>query len=161
MAWLYLLPNTMSGDIFASWGSNSSATPTYVSNSVDNSNALNAKAKALGGRGEIAVPEKTTLEYPFLKIRQTDKRYSLVFTHYNLDDATYEFLRQVQCGSLNFKFYYADLAGYVYGIADGLVPDFVTVRFPKGNGNTDRNVAIIDLKWKATGDPQRRANPLA
>lgn len=160
ISWLYLLPNTMSGDIFASWGSSSAATPSYVSNSIDNTNALNAKAKSLGGRGEIAVPEKNIIEYPFLKTKPSDKRYTLLFTHYQLDDATYEFLRQVQCGALNFKFYYGDLAGYVYGIADGLVPDFVSVRFPKGNGNTDKNTAIIDLKWKATGDPQRRVNPL-
>jgi len=158
---LYLLPNTMSGDIFATWGSTSAATPSYVANSVDNTNTLNAKAKYLAGRGEIAVPEKSTLEYPNLKTRTIEKRYQLVFTHYQLDDDTYEFLRQVQCGSLNFKFYYGDLAGYVYGIADGLVPDFISIRFPKGNGNADRNTAVIALSWKATGDPQRRANPLA
>lgn len=158
---LYLLPNTMSGDIFASWGSTSAATPSYVSNSIDNTNTANAKAKYLAGRGEIAVPEKSTLEYPLLKTRTVEKRYQLVFTHYQLDDDTYEFLRQVQCGSLNFKFYYGDLAGYVYGIADGLVPDFISIRFPKGNGNADRNTAVIALSWKATGDPQRRANPLA
>jgi len=158
---LYLLPNTMSGDIFASWGSTSAATPTAVSGAIDNTNALNAKAKYLAGRGEVSVPEKTTLEYPNLKTRLTDKRYTLTFTHYQLDAATYEFLRQVQCGNLNFKFYYGDLAGYVYGIADGLVPDFITITFPKGNTNTDRNTAVIRLSWKATGDPQRRANPLA
>lgn len=161
IGWLYLLPNTLSGDIFASWGSTSAATPTAVSGAIDNTITNNTKAKALGGRGEIPVPEKTVLEYPFLKTKQTDKRYTLTFTHYQLDDSTYEFLRQVQCGSLNFKFYYADLAGYVYGIADGLVPDFISVRFPKGNGNTDKNTAVIVLSWKATGDPQRRANPLA
>ena len=158
---LYLLPNTMSGDIFASWGSTSAATPTYVSFSIDNGNALNAKAKLLVGRGEIGVPDKTLTEYPLLKTRQTDKRYTLLFTYYQLDDTSYEFLRQVQCGALNFKFYYADLAGYVYGIADGLVPDFISIRFPKGNGDTDKNTAVIALSWKATGDPQRRVNPLA
>lgn len=161
ISWLYLLPNTMSGDIFATWGSTSAATPSYVAASIDNTNALNAKAKKLGGIGEVGVPEKTELNYPFLKTRRTDKRYTLNFTVYQLDDATYDFLRQVQCGSLNFKFYYADLAGYVYGIADGLVPDFITVRFPKGNGDEDRNTAVISLSWRATGDPQRRANPLA
>lgn len=158
---LYLLPNTMSGDIFASWGSTSAATPTYVANSIDNTNALNAKAKELVGIGEIAVPDKSTLNYPLLKTRTTEKRYPLQFTVYQLDDSTYEFLRQVQCGNLNFKFYYADLNGYVYGIADGLVPDLIDVTFPKGNADTDRNTAVIKLFWKATGDPQRRANPLA
>lgn len=158
---LYLLPDTMSGDIFASWGTTSAATPTYVPSSIDNTNALNAKAKELVGRGEIPVPEKAVLEYPLLKTRTAEKRYTVNFTVYQLDDDTYEFLRQVQCGTLNFKFYYADLEGFVYGIADGLEPDFISVVFPKGNANTDRNTAIIRLFWKATGDPQRRANPLA
>jgi len=156
-----ILRPTGAPDPFTTWGSTSAATPTAVSGAIDNTNNLNAKAKYLAGRGEIAVPDKTTLEYPNLKSRLTDKRYTLVFTHYQLDAATYEYLRQVQCGNLNFKFYYGDLAGYVYGIADGLVPDFISVRFPKGNGDTDRNTAVISLSWKATGDPQRRANPLA
>ena len=161
ICWLYLLPNAMSGDIFSSWGSSSSATPVYVSSSIDNTQTNNSKAKKIGGIGEVPVPEKTVTLYPFGKSRTTDKRYTLNFTVYQLDDATYDFLRELQCGALNFKFYYADRAGFAYGISDGMVPDSISVRFPKGNGNTDKNTAVITVKWRATGDPQRRANPIA
>jgi hypothetical protein len=158
---LYMLPTAMGGDIFASWGSTSAATPSYVANSIDNTNNLNAKAKKLTVIGELPVPEVTVTEYPLRKTRQTDKRFTIQATYYQLDANSYEFLRQVKCGKLNFTFYYADLAGYVYGIAGGLVPTLVRVTFPKGNGNADKNTAIIRLSFRATGSPQRRANPLA
>lgn len=161
ICYLYLLPTTMGSDIFASWGTTSAATPTYVSSSIDNTVANNTKAKQLTGIGSLAVPEVTTEEYPLRKTRNTDKRFTLELAYYQLDATSYEFLRQVKCGQLNFTFYFGDLAGHVYGIAGGLVPDLVRVKFPKGNGNTDKNSAIIRISFKATGKPQRRANPLA
>jgi len=161
IAHLYMLPTTMGSDIFASWGTTSGATPTYVANSIANGNNLNAKAKKLTVIGELPVPEVTETAYPLRKTKTTDKRFNLQATYYQLDADSYEFLRQVKCGKLNFTFYYEDLAGYVYGIAGGLVPVLVNVVFPKGNGNTDKNTAIIRLSFRATGSPQRRASPLA
>ena len=156
IARLYIIPSG-APDIFANW----STTPTAVSGAVDNTVTNNTKSKYLAGIGGVAVAEKTVTDYPFRKKRTTDRTYPLTFRMLNLSDDQYAFLRQIQCGTLGFTFYYGDLSDYVYGIAGGLVPDFIDVKFPKGEGNTDKNVAIISLSWKANADPQRKVNPLA
>jgi len=156
-----VLRPTGAPDPLTSWGSNSSATPTATANAIDNSNALNAKSKRLAVIGGLPVPEVTVTQYPLRQEKDTDKRYTLEATYYQLDDASFEFLRQVKCGKINFKFYYEDLAGYIYGISGGLTPLLVRVVFPKSNANDGKNIAIIRLTFRATGSPQRRANPLA
>lgn len=153
---LYIKP-TGATNPWTSW----SGTPTATANAIDNTEALNAKTKWLVGIGEIPAPEKTVTEYPLIKSKTTDRLYTLTFRVLNLSDAQYDFLRQLQCGSLGFTFWYGDLGNWLYGLSGGIVPDFVTVRFPKGEGNTDKNVGIIVLSWRADGDPERRVNPLA
>jgi hypothetical protein len=153
---LYLMP-TGAANPWANWGT----TPTAPNGNIDNTEGANAKSKWLVGIGEIPAAEKTQTEYPLRKSKQTDRLYTLTFRVPNLSDALYNFLRKMQCGYLGFTFWYGDLGGWLYGLSAGLVPDFVTVTFPKGEGNADKNVAIIRLSWRATGDPERRANPLA
>ena len=107
------------------------------------------------------MPEVTVTQYPLRQEKDTDKRYTLEATYYQLDADSYEFLRQVKCGKINFTFYYEDLSDYIYGISGGLVPYLVKVVFPKSNANDGKNIAIIRISFRATGSPQRRANPLA
>ena len=157
---LYILPSA-TDDIFADWAT----TPTNVTPDtgvgIDNTNTDNTKSKWLVGIGELPASEKTTTEYPLAKSKTTDRLYTLTFRILNLSAAQYTFLRQLQCGTLGFTFWYGDLGSWLYGLSGGIVPDFVTVTFPKGEGNTDKNVGIIRLSWKADGDPERRVNPLA
>jgi hypothetical protein len=153
---LYIMPTGATNPL-TNWAGGS---PTATANAIDNTEALNAKTKWLVGIGELPAAEKTTTEYPLLKSKTTDRVYTLTFRVLNLSAAQYAFLRQMQCGSLGFTFWYADLGDWIYGLAGGIVPDFVTVTFPKGEGNTDKNVGVIRLSWKADGDPQRRVNPL-
>lgn len=140
---------------------NFNTTPTVTSGGIDNTEALNAKSKWLVGIGEIAAAEKTVTDYPLGKRRTTNRLYTLNFRILNLSAEQYEFLRQLQCGTLGFTFYYADLGNWLYGLSGGMEPDFITVRFPKGEGRDDKNVATIVLSWRANGDPIRRVNPHA
>lgn len=153
---LYIMP-TGATNPWTSW----SGTPTATGGAIDNTEGANAKTKWLVGIGELPASEKTTTEYPLAKSKTTDRLYTLTFRILNLSAAQYAFLRQLQCGTLGFTFWYGDLGAWVYGLSGGIVPDFVTVTFPKGEGNTDKNVGIIRLSWKADGDPERKVNPLA
>jgi hypothetical protein len=152
---LFLVPDG-APDIFATF----SGTPTYVADSVDNTVTDNTASKWLVGIGSIPASEKTETPYPKGKSKTTKRVYTLTFTYYQLDALSYAFLQKVQCGAVNFTFYYADMGDWVYGIAGGIVPDFVDVDFPKGTGTTP-NQAVITLKWSADGDPLRRVNPFA
>ena len=143
---------------------NFSTTPTAVSGGIDNTEALNAKSKLLVGEGGIAVPEKITLDYPKLQQKVVERDYTLTFNIKNLSAAQYSFLLKLQCGHVTgWTFYYASGMGanqWLYGVQGGIPLYFLDVDFPKGGGNTDRDIATVILRWKATGDPLRRANPL-
>jgi len=140
-------------------------TPTAVSGGIDNTEALNAKSKLLVGEGGIAVPEKVVLEYPKLQEKVVERDYPLTFNIKNLSQAQYAFLQKLQCGTVSgWSFYYASGMGtnqWLYGIQGGIPMYYIDVDFPKGGGKTDRDVAVITIRFKATGDPLRRVNPLA
>lgn len=153
---LYIIP-TGAPAIMASW----STTPTAVANAVDNTVTDNSKSKWLVGIGDRPAPEKTRVQYPKEKSKITERLYTLNFVVKQLDAATYDFLRQLQCGSTGFTFYYADLNDYIYGDSDGITPDSVDVDFVHASGTGNYITATIILTWKADGDPQRRVNPLS
>ena len=152
---LYIIPSA-APDIFADW--DDPGTIAAVADSVDNTVADNTKAHWLVGIGGVAEPEETVAEYPKLQRKVTERLYTLTYRVLNLVAAQYNYLRQLQCGDTGFTFYYSDLGGYTYGIEGGLVPNSVDVDFPHGGGNSDKNVGIITITFRANGDPDRRAN---
>lgn len=160
---LYIMPQvggTPSADPFT----NFSTTPTATAGAIDNTETDNSKAKFFVGDGGVAEPAETVLDYPMNQEKVIERTYPLVFNIRNLSQAQYDCLLQIQCGNVDFTFYYASGMGttqWVYGKQGGIVPKKVTVTFPKGAGKDDRDVAIIKIDWLATGDPDRRINPLA
>jgi hypothetical protein len=152
---IWIVPDEAT-DIFA----NFATTPTYVSGSVDNTVTDNSKAKHFVVIGELPASEKTVTPYPKLKEKTTNRVFTPSLRVLNLSDGNYATLQKMQGGWTGFTFYYADLAGYVYGKQGGISPKFLDVDLPKGGGNTDVNVGIITLKFDASTDPQRRINPL-
>lgn len=160
---LYIMPQ-VGGVKSADPYTNFATTPTATLSAVDNTNTLNTKAKFLVGEGGISESSEVVLDYPMLTERVVERDYELVFNIKNLVQAQYDFLLQVQCGNIDLTFYYASgmyANQWVYGQQGGIVPRRVTVAFPKGAGKDDRDIAIIKLAWKATGDPDRRINPIA
>lgn len=156
---LYILPSD-TGDIFDNWDTEPIVNATSGAGvGVDNTNADNTKAKWLVGIGGVSESEETITEYPKLQKKVTERLYTLTFRVFNLVAAQYNFLRKLQCGDTSFTFYYGDLGGWIYGIAGGLVPNSVDVDFPHGGGNTDKNVGILTITFRATTDPDRFVNP--
>lgn len=156
---LYMIPVEAS-DIFSSW----SSTPAVVADTLDNTQADNSTAKFIVGEGALPAAEKITLDYPFQQTKVVERTYNITFNVKNLVATQYEFLRKVQCGTLNFTFYYASGFGpnnWVYGKEGGITPSMVDVDFPKGGGKDDRDMAVITLQFKAKGDPDRKVNPYA
>lgn len=145
-------------DVFTDWAGEI-PTPTYVNDSIDNTTADNSTAHILTGIGGVAEPEELILDYPKLQQQVVERTYTLTHRIFNLSNAQYDYLTKLQCGALNFTFYYCDLGGYVYGVDGGLVPYSVDVDFPRGGGNDDRAFADIIITWKAKGDPDRGTTP--
>lgn len=159
---LYLMPQ-VAGVSSADPFTNFATTPTATASAIDNTATSNLKAKFLVGDGGVAEPAETVLDYPMNQEKVIERLYSLVFNIRNLSQAQYDFLLQVQCGNTDIPFYYASGMGttqWVYGKQGGIAPKKVTVTFPKGAGKDDRDFATIKIDWLATGDPDRRVNPL-
>ncbi len=155
---LYRPMDNSAPDPYTDWAT----TPTATASAIDNTEALNAKCKELIGMGSVDVPELEVTEYPGLTERVTNREYTLSFRVLLLDTATYDFLRQYQCGSTDFRFYYATVADWVFGIAGGIEPKSIDVQLPLGGGNDDKQFADIIIKWDSSdGDPERRVDPLA
>lgn len=134
-------------------------TPAYANDTIDNTTADNSTAHILTGIGGVAEPDELTLDYPKLQQQVAERTYTLTHRILNLSNTQYDFLLKVQCGALNFTFYYCDLGGFTYGIEGGLVPFSVDVDMPRGGGNDDRAFADIIITWKAKGDPDRITTP--
>lgn len=154
---LIIKPNTSSIEVFTDWAT----TPTLTADGIDNTVTDNSAAKHMVGIGDVADPEENELAYPKGQLKVEDRLYTLAFTCYNMNAAEYALYRQLQCGSTDFTFHYADLGGFVYGAATGIIPKSVTARMPKGRGDNDRNLCNIIIKWEADGDPERKVSPLA
>ena len=140
-------------------------TPTATANAIDNTEALNAKSKLIVGEGGIDVPEKLILEYPKLQDKIVERTYTLNHVVKNLSAAQYAMLLKLQCGHVTgWSFYYASGMGtnqWLYGIQGGIPIFFIDVDFPKPGGREGRDSATLIIRYKATGDPLRRVNPLA
>lgn len=154
---LIIIP-TGAADVFEDWAGDI-PTPTYANDTIDNTTADNSTAHILTGIGGVADPEELILNYPKLQQQVTERTYTLTYRIVNLSNAQYDYLLKMQCGALNFTFYYCDLGGYVYGVDGGLVPYSVDVDMPHGGGNDDRAFADIIITWKAKGDPDRGTTP--
>lgn len=145
-------------DVFDDWAGDN-PTQVYTNATIDNTTADNSTAHILTGIGGVAEPEELILPYPKLQEVVVERTYTLTHRIVNLSNTMYDFLLKMQCGDLNFTFYYCDLGGYVYGIDGGLVPYSVDVDMPHGSGGDDRAFADIIITWKAAGDPDRGTTP--
>ena len=160
---LYIMPQvggTPSADPFT----NFATTPTATAGAISNTTTDNTKAKYVVGEGGIGEPTETVLDYPMNQEKVIEREYPLTMTFKYLSQEMYAFWQQVQCGNIDLTFYYASGMGatqYVYGKQGGIVPKKVTVTFPKGAGKDDRDTVVLKINWLATGDPDRRINPLA
>lgn len=138
-------------------------TPTATANAIDNTEALNVKAKLLVGEGGVT-SEEVKIPYPLNVDKVIERIYTLDMDFKNLSQAMYAFWQQVQCGNTDLTFYYCSGMGttqWVYGKQGGIPPKEMTVSFVKGKGREDRDSVNLKIIWLATGDPDRRINPLA
>lgn len=133
--------------------------PTFLLNSIDNTTTDNSTAKIVVGTGGMDEPEEHLLQYPGLQERVEEETYTLRHRVPNMSDAMYDFFDKLECGSLNYKVFFTDLAGFVYGFDGGIAPKKVTIERPHGAGNDDRLFAEIVMVWDAQNMLDRAIKP--
>lgn len=135
--------------------------PTVTVGGIDNTVVDNSASKRIVGEGEVPEPQEEVMEYPKNKSKVTKRTYTLNHTIKQMDDDTYELLRQLQCGWTGFTFYYANLAGYGFGPEGGIVPTSIKVVMPLSGGRGEKQFGRITITWEADGDPARWTSPWA
>lgn len=139
---------------------------------IDNTNADNTKSRQLLVEGGIAEHEVTEVEGPnqTTLIPVGGRSYELSARVIISNQLVYEYLRSMQSGNIDFRFWYQDLATYLYGPTKttaeaateygGIRPSYVNVQFPHGEGAQDRSYAQLILRWTADADPPRVNSPI-
>jgi len=112
---LIIVP-TIATDIWDDW-SGDYPTPAFVLGSIDNTVADNTKAHRMTGIGGVAEPESVVLQYPKLQERIDEETYTLTHRIMNMSNTQNDMLDKLECGALNFTFWYLDLAGAGAGAA--------------------------------------------
>lgn len=144
---------------------------TLVANEIDNTNADNTKTRQLLGEGGIPEHEVTEVPGPNRSIlipaggRKFEINHRILIT----DNDMRNFLRKFQGGKLNFRFWYQDLSGWLYGPVlptlsttyGGIFPSFVNVQMPKGEGPDDYNYATLTIRWDADADAPAYISPVS
>ena len=146
------------GDIWDDW-SGDYPDPVFVLGSIDNTVADNTKAKRLVGIGGMDEAEETILQYPGLQEKVETETYTVRHRILNMSNAQNDLLDKLECGALNYKVFFTDLANYVYGFEGGIAPKKVTVERPHGAGNDDRLFAELVMVWDADNMLDRAHKP--
>lgn len=138
------------------------STATAVSGAIDNTVTDNSKTKHLVVIGTQGDPEETEYNGPKGTIVISKRRYTIEARVPITSQSLYDFLRQIQCNNLNFKFWFATRGGYLFGPEAGISPAASNARFPKVEGDDGVEEGVIVLQYDTeNGDPPRFANPLA
>jgi len=140
-----------------------------VAGVIDNTNTDGTKAKAFVGKGEKSDHEATIIESSFRRRLISSRAFTIEFTFSLGDDAMYSFARALQCNYTRMRFWFEDIAGWLYGpvAADGslgtggIYPTLVDVQLPAGGGRDDLKEARLILEFDGNVDPPRYATPFA
>lgn len=146
------------GDIWDDW-TGDYPNPVFTIGSIDNTVTDNTKAHRFVGIGGMEEPTESILQYPGLQERVEEETYTLRFRILNMSNANNDHLDKLECGALNYKVFFTDLGGYVYGFEGGVAPKKVSVERPHGAGNDDRLFAELVMVWDAKNMLDRAHKP--
>lgn len=141
------------------WASTETITPD--ASQIDNTDETNTKTKWLTGEGGVDAPEKTVIEVFKSKDIVSKRTYTLTFNVKNMSFKMYNFLVALQCGATNFRFWFANEGGLLFGKDGGIEPKSIDVEFIHSNSRGDILNANIIIQWESKLDPERKINPLA
>lgn len=128
---------------------------------IDNTNATNTKVKRLPVIGGLPAADKTVVELPKGRKMPAERTYKLELRTKDTSDKNVAFAKALQCGSTNFTFWYATRGLKLYGGQDGIVPSMVDADVILGAGDGDYEEIVINIEFRACGDPFSIPNPLA
>lgn len=140
------------GQVPEDWG-DSAQWETLIANDVSNVDA----AKYLVGMGGMPAPAKETRPAPKGRIKTVKRTYTVTFNVHNLADLQYDFLRTLQCGFTDYRFWIETMSGHLFGGPTGILPSQTDADLPLDAAATSYAEGVITLQFDAMTDPPRSA----
>lgn len=138
------------------WGAGIAA----IDFSIDNTDATDVNQKQIFVVGGMPEPEETTITTNGFQEVTLSKTFSLTATLYTFGDATFDYLRKLQCNKVKPQFVFTTAGGKLVGNDGGITPSKFTLNYVLEEGEESVEKWTFDIQFKALTAPDRLDNPL-
>lgn len=138
------------------WG----ASMVPVDFDIDNLDPTDVKQKRFFGRGNLApseIVEVTTNDFNQAQLRRT---FTLSFVIFNVNQATRDYFRKIQCGKVKPYFDYTTVEQNIFGADGGIKPTKYNIDMPLEEGEESIEQITVEIQWKAKVSPDKFISPL-
>lgn len=127
---------------------------------IDNADATDVKQKQIFVTG--SVPEATDTEVTLNGFQTVtlSRTHTMTVNLYTFGDATYDYLRKIQCGKVKPQFVFTTMGGKLFGKDGGITPSKINANFVLNEGEESFETWTIVFEWKSLTAPDRLDNPL-
>jgi len=128
---------------------------------IDNTDATDVKQKQIFVKGGMPASEEVTKTLNSFQDVVINRTHTLTLELYTFGDATYDYLRKLQCNKVKPLFDFTTVGGKLFGKDGGISPVKFALDFLLEEGEENCEKWSITISWKSLTAPDRLDNPLA
>lgn len=128
---------------------------------IDNTDATDVKQKQLFVKGGMPASEEITKTLNSFQDVVINRTHTLTLELYTFGDATYDYLRKLQCNKVKPLFCFTTVGGKLFGKDEGIYATKFALDFLLEEGEENCEKWSITISWKSLTAPDRLDNPLA
>ena len=128
---------------------------------IDNTDATDIKQKQLFVKGGMPASEEITKTLNSFQDVVINRTHTLQLELYTFGDATYDYLRKLQCNKVKPLFCFTTVGGKLFGKDEGIYATKFALDFLLEEGEENCEKWSITISWKSLTAPDRLDNPLA
>ena len=128
---------------------------------IDNTDATDIKQKQLFVKGGMPASEEITKTLNSFQDVVINRTHTLQLELYTFGDATYDYLRKLQCNKVKPLFCFTTVGGKLFGKDGGISATKFALDFLLEEGEENCEKWSITISWKSLTAPDRLDNPLA
>ena len=127
---------------------------------INNADATDVQQKQIFVTGSVPEPTDTEATVNGFQTVVLSRTHTLTANLVTFGDATYDYLRKLQCGKVKPQFVYTTMGGKLFGKDGGITPSKITANFILNEGEESFETWTITFEWKSLTAPDRLDNPL-
>lgn len=127
---------------------------------IDNTDATDVKQKQIFVTGSVPEATDTEVTVNGFQTIVLSRTHTMTVNLYTFGDATYDYLRKIQCGKVKPQFDFTTNGGKLFGKDGGITPSKISANFVLNEGEESFETWTITFEWKSLTAPDRLDNPL-